>query len=385
MNTFKQKTILITGASGGIGAAMARQLADPSVTLLLTARSEEALRTVAADAEAHGTQTAVFPRDLSRPGAAEALHDAVTDAGFAPDVLVGNAGFGALGRFESESAQTYAEMLTLNVVNLTTLTRRCLPHMLDADAGNGKAGLLNVASTAAHQPLPYFAVYAASKSYVLHFSQALWAEYRGRGLTVTCLSPGPTRTGFQTRAGSMSSLTGSLESAEKVARTGLRALLNGRHAVVSGAGNKAGALLGRLSPRRAVLAIMERAFNTSGDPSPGTEFYVINNEGEEANATGEAAGGYALRITQDGVASQRYTVVVKVNRPGNNSSTQTSRELDRFPVTVGAGETVAETYQAPTSVDSDTTLYFLLYRDDAPPTADPDTAHRVLRFSIGTA
>jgi short-subunit dehydrogenase len=260
VNTFKQKTILITGASGGIGAAMARQLADPSVTLLLTARSEEALRTVAADAEAHGTQTAVFPRDLSRPGAAEALHDAVTDAGFAPDVLVGNAGFGALGRFESESAQTYAEMLTLNVVNLTTLTRRCLPHMLDADAGNGEAGLLNVASTAAHQPLPYFAVYAASKSYVLHFSQALWAEYRGRGLTVTCLSPGPTRTGFQTRAGSMSSLTGSLESAEKVARTGLRALLNGRHAVVSGAGNKAGALLGRLSPRRAVLAIMERAF-----------------------------------------------------------------------------------------------------------------------------
>lgn len=124
---------------------------------------------------------------------------------------------------------------------------------------------------------------------------------------------------------------------------------------------------------------------TSGDPSPGTEFYVTNNEGEEANATGEAAGGYALRIAQDGVASQRYTVVVKVNRPGDNSSTQTSRELDRFPVTVAAGETVAETYQAPTSVDSDTTLYFLLYRDDAPPTADPDTAHRVLRFSIGTA
>lgn len=257
MKTFKDKTILLTGASGGIGAAMARQLADPTVTLLLTARSEERLRAVADETKRHGATARVFPQDLSAPGADAALHESVTREGFAPNVLVNNAGFGALGRFESVSADEYTEMLTLNVTNLTGLTRRCLPHMLGGEAG---AGVLNVASTAAHQPVPYFAVYAASKSYVLHFSQALWAEYRGRGLAVTCLSPGPTRTGFQARAGSEGRAMGPMESAEKVARVGLRALLAGRHAIVSGAGNKAGALGGRLAPRRLVLAILERAF-----------------------------------------------------------------------------------------------------------------------------
>jgi short-subunit dehydrogenase len=257
MNTFKRKTILITGASSGIGAAMARQLADPSVTLLLTARSEERLRAGAAEAEMHGAEAHVFPQDLAQPGADATLHEAVTEAGFAPDVLVSNAGFGTLGRFESAPADTYAQMLTLNVTNLTGLARRCLPHMLGAEAG---AGILHVASTAAHQPVPHFAVYAASKSYVLHFSQALWAEYRGRGVAVTCLSPGPTRTGFQARAGSEDVALGPMESAEKVARVGLRALLAGHRVVVSGAGNKAGALGGRLAPRRPLLAVLEHAF-----------------------------------------------------------------------------------------------------------------------------
>ena len=235
---------------------MARQLADPTVTILLTARSEEALRAVAAELDTHGADAHVFPRDLSAPGADAALYEAISEAGFAPEVLVNNAGFGMLGRFESASAQTYADLLTLNVTALTGLTRRCLPYML----GTGDAGILNVASTAAYQPLPYFAVYAASKSYVLNFSQALHAECSGRDVTVTCLSPGPTRTGFQARAGSKDMVPGTPESPEKVARLGLRALLAGKHAVVSGAGNKAGALLGRLAPRRPLLTLMERAF-----------------------------------------------------------------------------------------------------------------------------
>jgi short-subunit dehydrogenase len=256
MKTFKDKTILVTGASGGLGAAMARRLADPTTTLLLTARSEDRLESVGADLRAHGASAHVFPQDLAQAGADAALHDAVTAAGFAPDVLVNNAGFGMLGRFESASVETYAQMLMLNVVNLTGLTRRFLPHLL----GTGDAGVLNVASTAAYQPVPYFAVYAASKSYVLSFSQALWAEYRGRGLTVTCLSPGPTRTGFQARAGSEGVALGSMESAEEVARVGLRALLDGKRAVVSGFGNKVGAVGGRLAPRSLLLAVVERAF-----------------------------------------------------------------------------------------------------------------------------
>ena len=256
MKTFKHKTILVTGVSGGIGAAMARQLADPTVTLLLTARSEERLCRVAAGLEAHGAAAHVFPQDLSRPGAAAALHETVTGAGFTPDVLINNAGFGMLGRFESAPAQTYTEMLTLNVTALAALTRRCLPHML----GTGDAGILNVASTAAYQPLPYFSVYAASKSFVLSFSQALHAEYAGRGVSVTCLSPGPTRTNFQARAGSEGTAPGRMEAPSTVARVGLRALLAGEREAVSGAGNTAGALAGRLLPRRPVLAAMERAF-----------------------------------------------------------------------------------------------------------------------------
>lgn len=255
MQTFKHKTILITGASSGIGAAMARQLADPTVTLLLTARSEDQLKAVAAEAEAHGTTTAIFPHDLSTDGAGATLHRHITEAGFTVDVLVNNAGFGKQGPFADYSAEDYAAMIGLNVTNLVTLTRRCLPAMLD----RGDAGILNVSSTAGYQPLPYFAVYGATKSFVTHFSEALYGEVDHRGVTVSCLCPGPTETRFQERARVDVGATKPFESPEKVARVGLRALLDGRMTVISGATNALGAVLGRLAPRRVVVALMRRA------------------------------------------------------------------------------------------------------------------------------
>lgn len=254
MKTFKHKTILITGSSSGIGEAMARQLADPTVTLLLTARSEDALEALARDLRHHGTTVAVFPHDLAQPGAATALHARITEAGHVVDVLINNAGFGKQGPFESFDVADFEQMLTLNVTNLVALTRHCLPAMLE----RGDAGILNVASTAAYQPIPYFAVYAASKSFVLSFSEALFGEYADRGLTVACLCPGPTETNFFDRAGSAPRTA--MEPSEKVARVGLHALLDGAMTRISGAGNATVAVLGRLAPRRVIVETLRRAF-----------------------------------------------------------------------------------------------------------------------------
>lgn len=255
MQTYKYKTILITGASSGIGEAMARQLFDPTTTLLLTARSEDALRRLAHEAEQLGTTTAIFPEDLGVPGGAASLHERITAEGYTPDVLINNAGFGKQGRFEAYDAATYESMIGLNVTNLVSLTRLCLPAMLK----HGDAGILNVASTAGYQSLPYFAVYGATKSFVKSFSEALYGEYRGRGVTVSCLCPGPTRTQFQDRAGTNAAFKKSSESAEKVARVGLRMLLNDEMTTISGAVNRVGAVLGKLAPSRIVVPALRKA------------------------------------------------------------------------------------------------------------------------------
>lgn len=262
MKTFKHKTILITGASSGIGAIMARQLADPTVTLLLTARSKDRLHALADELHAWDATTAVFPRDLSRPGAAEALHAEIKEAGYTVDVLINNAGFGKQGPFESYDAETYAAMIGLNVTNLVTLTRRCLPAMLN----RGDAGVLNVSSTAAYQPLPYFAIYGATKSFVSQFSAALHGEYADRGVTVTCLSPGPTDTNFQERA-EMKVLTDYLGSAEEVAKAGLRGLLEERMTVIPTPHDAVGAALGKIAPSRVSVAVLRAVMRQFFDPT----------------------------------------------------------------------------------------------------------------------
>jgi len=255
MKSYHSRTVLVTGASGGIGEAMARRLARDGAHLLLTARSEDRLRSLAAEFRSEGARADIFAHDLAVPGAAEALYDRITAAGHAVDVLVNNAGFGKLGEFVETDAATYERMVTLNVTNLVGLTRLVLPGMLL----RGTGGILNVASTAAYQPVPYFAVYGATKAFVLSFSHALSAELDGSGIHVTCLSPGPTTTGFAETA-DIGNLGGGrvLETPEKVARVGLDALLDNDRSAISGAINAVTALATRFVPTRLVLAAGKR-------------------------------------------------------------------------------------------------------------------------------
>ena len=255
MTSYHGRTVLVTGASGGIGEAMARQLARAGARLLLTARSEARLNELAEEFSHLGTEAHVFAHDLGEPGAAGTLYDRITEAGHEVDVLINNAGFGKLGGFEDSDAEVYEQMITLNVTNLVGLTRRFLPAM----TRRGSGGILNVASTAGFQPVPNFAVYAATKAFVLSFSQALHAEVEGTGVAVTCLSPGPTSTGFFDAA-NMSGVPGGreAETPEKVARNGLEALLKNERSVISGTRNTVMAFATRFAPTKLVLEVGKR-------------------------------------------------------------------------------------------------------------------------------
>ena len=188
---------LITGASGGIGEDLARLIAAGGRDVVLLARSAAKLQALADElTRSHRVSSTVVAMDLSAPGAADEVARTLAERRISIDMLVNNAGFGTLGEFAREDPVEQSRMLQVNVVALTMLTRFLLPGMLERRRGR----ILNVASTAAFQPGPVMAVYYASKAYVLSLSLALTEETAGTGVTVTCLCPGPTRTGFQERA-----------------------------------------------------------------------------------------------------------------------------------------------------------------------------------------
>jgi uncharacterized protein len=256
MDWYRDRTVLLTGASGGIGEAMARLLAPtPGVTLLLTARSGDRLDRLAEELRQRGARVETFPLDLARPGAAHALFGRVEEAGHTVDVLVNNAGYGLGGAIAEHETEAYEDMLTLNVTNLVALTRLVLPGML----ARGRGGVLNVASTAGYQPIPYLAVYAASKAFVRAFTSGLYAELRGTGVHATCLAPGPTATGFLERADMNATPSGfASASPVRVARDGLRALAANRRTKVSGRRNAVVAFAAHLTPTRIVLRVGAR-------------------------------------------------------------------------------------------------------------------------------
>ncbi len=243
-----RETVLITGASSGIGEELARRFAADGSDLVLVARSDERLRELAAGLEkGNGISARVEPADLAAPGACEALVERLTAAGVDVDVLVNNAGFGARGAVAELDAERQLGMIRLNVEALTALTRLLLPGMLARRRG----GVLNVASTAAFQPGPFMAVYYATKAYVQSFTEALAEELRGSGVTVTSLAPGPTLTGFQKEAEMEETLLLKLGPmrAAPVARAGHRAFRRGRTVVIPGLGNRLLAFSTRLTPR----------------------------------------------------------------------------------------------------------------------------------------
>jgi short-subunit dehydrogenase len=248
---------LVTGASGGIGEELARILARHGHDLVLVARSADKLAALAERLELdHGIKVRAIAKDLARPEAAAELHEALAAEGLAVDVLVNNAGLGLLGKFAEMGIDDDVEMLRLNVEAPTLLTRLFLPAMLERGSGR----ILNLASTAAFQPGPLMAVYYATKAYVLSFSEALANELAGTGVTVTALCPGPTETGFSSRAGSEQSrlFKGPTMDARTVAEAGYAGLMAGKPVVIPGLRNRILAFGVRLTPRRVVTQIARR-------------------------------------------------------------------------------------------------------------------------------
>jgi short-subunit dehydrogenase len=239
--------IVVTGASSGLGAVFAEQLANRGQPLLLTGRDEPRLLAVRKRVAgiAPDLEVELVVGDLATGQGLEALVDRL--AGRDVDVLVNNAGFGTYGPFVDADAAREHSMVGVNVAALVGLTGAVLPRMV----ARGRGGILNVASTIAFQPAPYQAGYGASKAFVRSFSTALWGETRGTGVTVTALCPGPTATGFVDALDADVSHIGlyrHLAAPEPVVRAGLRGLERGRAVVVPGWRNKLLALSGHVSP-----------------------------------------------------------------------------------------------------------------------------------------
>ncbi len=259
MAAIDRPTALVTGASGGIGEALARELALRGHDLVVVARSVAALESLAVEvAAAHGITATVIGADLAQGGAGRALATELRGRGLDIDVLVNNAGFADFGPFAEADLDKTTQMLALNVVTLTELTHELLAPMLERRRGR----VLNVASTAAFLPGPLMAVYYATKAYVLSFSEAVAEELKGSGVTVTALCPGPTASGFQARAAMEDSklVKGKkVMDAATVARIGVDAMEAGKAVAVCGFKNKMQTTMPRFLPRSVVAPMVKRA------------------------------------------------------------------------------------------------------------------------------
>lgn len=252
-----RKTALITGASSGIGADMARVFASKGYALALVARTEPALRALADELHtAHGIPVTVIAQDLAQPDAALAVFEAAQRANITVDVLVNNAGYASYGPFAQADLGNELDEMQVNMLALTALTRLFLPGMVARKHG----GVLNVASIAAFQPGPGMAVYYASKAFVLSFSEALAYEVRGAGIHVTALCPGATRSAFFDRASMENSrfVHGPMMDSAEVARAGYEGLMHGKAVVIPGARNRLLVMSAKLFPRAIVTRVSAR-------------------------------------------------------------------------------------------------------------------------------
>lgn len=250
------QTALVTGASMGIGVDLAECFAKDGYDLILTARSEPALREVAARlAEKYKIKATAIALDLGAIGAGAKLAGAIKAQGLSVDALVNNAGYGTAGAFAGSDAANQLGMVDLNVRALVELTHIYWPDMLAKKRG----GVLNVASTAAFQPGPLMAIYYATKAFVLSFSEALWKESQGTGVHVSCLCPGPTASNFRERAGTGKtrlSRVGTPMSSASVAKMGYRAFQKNKRVMITGGRNKLLAGLAPFMPRGVLLSMV---------------------------------------------------------------------------------------------------------------------------------
>jgi short-subunit dehydrogenase len=255
-------TALITGASAGIGAEIARQLAGRGHGVTLVARREQRLRELADElAEANGVRAEVISADLGDQAERDRLAAAIDELGLTVELLVNNAGFGDSGAVHATDRERLVSMVRLNCEALLDLQARYTPGMVE----RGRGAVLNVASTASFQPIPGTATYAATKAFVLSLTEASHADLEGTGVAMTALCPGPVKTEFVEAAGLGSaeeSLPGVFwTDVEEVARQAVDGLDNGKRVVVPGLMNRAGALTGRHSPRMLLLPLTKRVWN----------------------------------------------------------------------------------------------------------------------------
>jgi hypothetical protein len=258
------RTALITGASGGIGLELARLFAEDHHNLVLVARDREKLLALAAELESrHGITVTTIPKDLAATDAVEQIVADLRQRSIAVDMLVNNAGFATSGPFAQTDAISTVQLLQVNVVALTHLTRVLLPGMVARRSGR----ILNIASVAAYVPGPLTACYNASKAFVISFSAALANELRDAGVTVTALCPGPTDTHFAERAGLTESkaFSRNVMDAATVARSGYDAMMAGKMLEIPGLRNKLRMLPLPLVPRR-VLAHFSRKYHERVKP-----------------------------------------------------------------------------------------------------------------------
>jgi short-subunit dehydrogenase len=254
------QTALITGASLGIGAAFAQELAARQTNLILVARSEDKLQQQAENLQTKfGIQVKVIVQDLTQLDASSQIFELVK--GEAIDLLVNNAGIGDYGPFAERSLERQSAIVKLNILALVEMTHLFLPGMQQ----RGSGGIINLSSISAFQSIPYLAAYAASKAFVLHFSEALWAENKAKGVQVMALCPGPIHTGFFAQA-EMEGNTRlmarqSYEDPEDVVKKALKALAEGRSNLVTGGlRNHAIVNANRLAPRELLVRALEKEF-----------------------------------------------------------------------------------------------------------------------------
>lgn len=255
-------TALITGASGGIGYELAKLFAKDHHNLILVARSAEKLSRFAVELQSQfGISAKSIALDLSDPTAPQSLFNQLAGGGISVDILVNNAGYGVFGDFNQASTEVTLGQIQLNITALTQLTKLFLAPMVQRRSGK----ILNVASTAGFQAGPLMAVYYATKAYVILFSEALANEVKESGVTVTCLCPGATDTGFQVRAGNENTMLFKKlrpMDAKTVARDGYRGLMAGKTLVISGFRNWLVAESVRFAPRKMVTAISRKLMSS---------------------------------------------------------------------------------------------------------------------------
>lgn len=257
------ETALITGASSGIGKVFAQELASSQTNLILVARSQDKLEKLADDLQSRfQVQTNIIVQDLTEDNACQTVFEKVKEKGLKVDLLVNNAGFGDYGAFSERSLPKQTAMIQLNITALVELTHLFLPLMIEQKQGK----IINVASIAAFQPLPYLSVYAATKAFVLSFSEALWAENKDQGIKVLALCPGPTESEFFQAAEFPQEFEGkgTLTSAETVVKEALAALdKNQSNLVTGGIANNLIVNLPRFFPRELITSAVEKQFSVN--------------------------------------------------------------------------------------------------------------------------